>query len=599
MNLMGINFVNPEYQIWGLAILGLILVLLHTSRWRHQVLSKLGFKAGIAFTRPKFRKLKNFLYVFGIFMLWLALMGPQWGQKEMTLTENGLDLCLSIDISKSMLAEDLRPSRLEAVKNQLPLFFNQLSGDRIAVTAFAGSSFIASPLTSDYSALNSIIDPLATDFISDQSTNLASGIDSCLSALRLDNINNREEMEGSASKVILLITDGGSTADEESAVLDRAVKLGVPVFVMAVGTAQGAYIPIRDEYGIQYIKDPKNPNEPYVTKLEEKSLAVIAEKTGGQIFYASAGNQAWLSFKKKLDAFERESKEAGAKRNLEDRFQIPLAIAFVALLLELMLSETKLWVLLFFFLTPSLSQAKNLFDGIDDLQTFIETKKGNSKFKEKKFDESVPYFTKALESSNQEWTPRLNWATSKIFQSLPKEGEEKSRKSKDPPKSLLEAERTLEDLQKEVPASETLVHKVIKYQLAWVKWLKNERLFALKYFYDSLDTAPVKELDEATKQNITLLLVQMTQSGSGGGGGDSKDGEGEGDQNSKVSQGQGEKPKFSGTDIDENQAGKILQSVGTKELETQKKKTRGEAKDRDTAQKGDEKGKSSGKDPQW
>jgi Ca-activated chloride channel family protein len=601
MNFLGVHFVNSEYLVWGAAILFVAALMMRTKVWRSHLIQKLGFREGEAFAAPRYRPLKNLLYLGGLALLWVALLGPQWGQKEMVLTESGLDLCIAIDISKSMMAEDLRPNRLEAVKNQLPLFFNQLAGDRVAVTAFAGSGFIASPLTSDYSALTSIVEPLQPDFISDQSTHLAVGIETCLSALKLDNIKDRNEIEGSSSKVILLVTDGGSTSDEESAPLEQAKSLGVPIFVVAAGTAQGAMIPVRDEYGIQYLKDPRNPNEPVVSKLDDKSLAKIAENTNGKVYYASAGNQAWISFKKALDNFERSSKESGAKRNLEDRFQIPLLLAFLALFIDLILSETRLFLLAFLLLGAGQARAVSLDEGWDQAQTFFETRSGINRFKEQKYDQSVKHFESALQFSNQDWAPRYNWATGKIYLSIPKDAAEVKSRSKDPPRTLLEAERELEGLLQDLPPEQTLPRKIAKYQMAWIKWIKGERIQALKYFYESLRSSSQKDLDEATKNNITLLLFQMAQSGSGGDG-DKQDGKGGGedqDKNQKVQQGQGEKPKFTGTDIDENQAGKILQSVGAKELETLKKESRGEAKDRDVERKGDKQGKASGKDPQW
>jgi Ca-activated chloride channel homolog len=594
MTFLGIHFANPQYLVWGFAAVLLVIAFLRTKLWRNEVLTRLGFRAGQAFSAPVLRPLKTGMFLAGFLFIWLALLGPQWGQKEFAMKASGLDLCIGLDLSKSMLAEDLLPNRLEAVKNQLPLFFQELSGDRVAIVPFAGSAFIASPLTNDYAALSSILDPLDPAFISDQSTNLASGVDGCLSALGVEKIQQAEEILSESSKVILLITDGGSTTDEESAPVEKASKLGIPIAIMGVGSVQGAFIPVRDSYGIQYLKDPQT-NQPITTKLEEKPLKSLAEKTQGELFFATAGTRAWKSFKKYLDKFERDSQEAGSKKNLEDRFQIPLLIGFILLLLEFMIPETKFWLLLFFLLTPSSLKAAS---GSAQVETYIDTWQGLRSFSKKEFEESVKFFSESLESSNEEWTPRYNWATGKLWLSLPKETEGPAKPGAPIPRTLQEAEKELLLLDRETTAPE--MKKILKYQLGWVYWLKQNRIKALESFYSALNISNFKELDDGIKQNITLLLTQMSQSGGGSGEGESKGNEGDqNDPSKKFTQGKGEEAEFKGTDVDEGQAKKILQSVGTKERETQKKKSRGESKDRAPIRKGDQNGQSGGKDPQW
>ncbi len=592
MKFLGVNFANPQYLVWGFAIVLLLVAIVRTDYWRCEVLGRLGFQSGTAFEKPRFRPLKNLLYLLGCFFVWLSLLGPQWGQKETSLKMSGLDLCLGIDVSRSMMAEDMIPSRLQAIKNQLPLFFQELGGDRVAIVPFAGSAYIASPLTSDYSALTSIVDPLDPDYISDQSTNLASGVDACLSALGLEKIHSRDEILSESSKLILLITDGGSTADEESLPVERAVKLGIPISIMAAGTAQGAMIPLRDAYGFRYVQDPQSGKN-VISKLEEKSLKEIAQKSKGELFFSSVGQGAWISFKSYLDKFQRESMEAGAQKNLEDRFQIPLFIGIMLLMTEFILAETRLLIFFFLLLSPSLGSTS----GYDEIQNYLHTRRGIKAFEGKSFDESVKHFGKTLETGADRWRPRYNWATGKLWLSLPKEGQKEM--PRDPPRSLLEAENEISALLKESPEDALESRKVLHYQMAWIQWLRQNRLQALENFYTALNTKSLEALDPEIKNNITLLLVESAQSGSGGGDGESKEGEDGKDQNQKFQQGQGEEPEFKGADVDENQAKKILQSVGNKERETQKKQSRGEAKERSSNRKGNERGQSSGKDPQW
>ena len=321
-----------------------LALILRSATVRRKIFSEWNLlkNKALAFSPPKNRGKKNTLYILALVLCVIAMSGLQWGQKEQSLKTEGLDICLAIDISKSMLAEDASPNRLGQIKNQMTAFLPRLSGDRVTLVAFAGSAYIASPLTSDYVALINYLSPLEPSFISNQATSFDTALKTCLRALKIDEIKEQEELEWEASKLIVLVSDGEETISTESPSLQKLKELNVPVYAIASGTPGGAKIPIRDESNRLkgYIKD-RAAGTDATTKLQDESLKKIASETGGNVYYASQGLGAWSKFFEDTKNFKRSSQDAGTKLSKEQRFQIPLLIAIIFLLLDFLMTETK------------------------------------------------------------------------------------------------------------------------------------------------------------------------------------------------------------------------------------------------------------------
>jgi Ca-activated chloride channel family protein len=339
-------FAFPAHALW-FALLGVVIALLIlVARARVRVLKKWNLvrSDALAYARPVNRPLKTALYVGGLLFVILAYMGPQWGQKEQALKTEGLDLCIALDLSRSMLAEDILPSRLDQAKNQLTSFLPRMGGDRVTLVAFAGSAYAASPLTADYAALINYLSPLDPSFISNQATSLEAALRTCLRALKIDDTVTPESLEWESSKLIALVTDGEDTSADtvSSPIVKRIVSLGIPVFSIAVGSAAGAKIPVRDERRqLKYYVKDRVAGGDAVTKLLDESLKKLASETQGQVFYAENGLKAWEDFYQATKKFKRSSQDAGSKFSKEHRFQIPLAIALLFLLWDFFLTEIK------------------------------------------------------------------------------------------------------------------------------------------------------------------------------------------------------------------------------------------------------------------
>ncbi|NCN42461.1 VWA domain-containing protein [bacterium] len=624
----GITFANPSYFVFLVLWCAILLLTFYNIIWRKKALQKLKvFNIPGAFTAPKWRTLKTTLSVLGYLFLVIALIGPQWGQKENPIKAQGLDLCFAIDLSRSMLAEDVLPNRLQSSKNQLSIFMGRMAGDRASLVGFAGSAFVAAPLTTDYHAILSFLDPMIPSYISDQSTNLSVGVDACLNSLGLEEVKDRIEIEDLAAKVVVLVTDGEETGSDFNGAVARAEKLGVPVYTFAVGTAKGGLIPIRSERGVQYLKDPSNPSKNVITKLEDKVIKEVAGKTGGKIFYLTNGVDAWKEFEEALANYKRDSVEAGTRLDREDRFQWPLLIAFLFLLLDFFLPEAgRIFrkgslgsIILFLLLTPSAkAEEANLMPW-----TIYKNNKGVDKFFDGELSDSRLQFEDALADRASDLRLRFNWAATRFAMALPKappKGEDGA-----PPASNQEQqinEKVVNEALKEFLAIEKdylkgreetpkddIFLKSLKFEQALAHEILKEKTKGLQAFYRAQTLGPEEEqLDGEIEEGIKRLLSEPPADGGGGGGGgqddpkdgESKDGEGKGDkkdQNPKYGQGQ-KKPEFKGTDVDKEQAAKILESVGSKERDVQMRKAQQNAEEQQQG-KGKQDGQSFGRGKQW
>lgn len=589
MSNMGIFF--GHWERWPLIILIVFMVALmvHASKIRNKVLQRLGLlqKTG-AFEKPVNRPFKNILFIAGVLSCFVALLAPQWGQKAHTFKAQGLDICFAMDLSKSMLAEDVAPSRLVSAKNQLNIFLPRLGGDRAAIVGFAGSGFVAAPLSVDHASLGAFLEPLHPEYMSNTSTNLASGIDACLTALDVDQVKTRDEILDAAAKLIVLITDGEDTVDDFKDAIGRCEKLGIPVYSFAQGTLKGGPIALRDANGRLegYLKSPGS-GQPVLSQLKDTALKDIAKRTGAKVFYGAEGIEAWKSFEAAIQNYKRDSRDAGTMLDREDRFQWPLLLAFIFLLLDFFISETKIrWGLgLVFFLLSAVPARANQDPGV-----VFHNHKALDAFNQKDFGQALEQYQQALGRDARDAVSRFNWATTKFFSAI-------DPMAKDPEKQINkkvveEAVKELEFLNKENSAP-TSFKKALEYQLAQGYEMLSLPAQALDQYYAALTHDPEKVFDQKIKNSIARLLTQQEQNGGGGGGGgggqddkkDKKDPKPDGQNQPKPEPGadapQGrQKPKFTGTDISEEQAKQILESVSGEEGEVLKRRARDEAKER-------------------
>ena len=266
------------------------------------------------------------LGVVGVTAVIVALARPQTGITSETLLTEGIDIIMVMDVSSSMLAEDLEPNRLQAAKGVAADFVGGRRNDRIGLVAFAGEAFTQAPLTLDYSVVQSLIGELQVGIIED-GTAVGMGLGTAVKRLQASDAE---------SKVVILLTDGRSNRGEIGPVTAArmAQALGVRVYTVGVGTRGNAPVPIADPLvGTRLV--------PMRVDIDEPTLQEIAELTGGRYFRAT-DNESLTSIYEEIDQLERTEIEVENFTQYAERFPVVLAFGLLLLLMEVGLAQTVL-----------------------------------------------------------------------------------------------------------------------------------------------------------------------------------------------------------------------------------------------------------------
>jgi len=321
------------YLLLFLPLLGVLLFYIKGKKGRER-LSDFTSSALLKSLAPdiSFRKkrFKDFLLIAAVTFLIIAVADPQVGTRIEEVKREGIDLVIAVDVSISMLAQDIAPSRLEKAKHEISNLLDRLEGDRVALVAFAGKAVVECPLTMDYGAAEIFLRVLEPGLVSMRGTSIAAAIKTSMSAFQ----------EGSqAGKAIVLITDGEDHQEEVMEAAGEAKEMGITIHAVGIGSPQGVPIPT-GELGGEFKKDKKG--NVIVTRLDEALLQEIANLTGGEYQRCSSGGD-------EIDAIIRavaglEKGELGSKEftQYEHRYQPFIVLALLALLLEFLLSDRRM-----------------------------------------------------------------------------------------------------------------------------------------------------------------------------------------------------------------------------------------------------------------
>ena len=286
--------------------------------------------------RSKFKPaLKLLMFSLGISFLILGLVNPKIGTQLETVKREGVDIVFAIDVSKSMLAEDIAPNRLEKSKRLVSAIINQLASDRIGIIAYAAQAIPQLPITTDYGAAKMFLQALNTNMLSSQGTALDAALD--LSGTYFDD-------EDQTNRVVFLISDGEDHSEKGATAAQRAADMGIRIFTFGVGTDEGAPIPIKRNGVIDsYKKDMQG--ETVITKRNATILKEIAQAAEGN-YVDGNDTQAVVDFvAETLKNMDKKEFEAKKFVSYKDQFQAFLFAGFLLILLELFLFETKTkWV---------------------------------------------------------------------------------------------------------------------------------------------------------------------------------------------------------------------------------------------------------------
>ncbi|WP_173851813.1 MULTISPECIES: VWA domain-containing protein [unclassified Flavobacterium] len=279
--------------------------------------------------------LKLVVIVLALIGLIFGLVNPKIGTKMETVKREGIDIVFAMDVSKSMLAEDIAPSRLEKSKQIVSQIINQLGNDRIGIVAYAGSAFPVLPITSDYSVAKMFLQSMSPDMVSSQGTSLDEAIK--LSATYFDD-------KSKTSKLLILISDGEDHSEGAQAAAEEANKQGMRIITIGLGTEKGGTIPLKVNGKIQgYQRD--NNDEVVVTKLNRASLEAIAKATKGGYIDGKNTKDVLEYIKNTLNTIQKTEFEATQMADFQSQFQWFLGFAFVLLFADLFFLERKTaWV---------------------------------------------------------------------------------------------------------------------------------------------------------------------------------------------------------------------------------------------------------------
>ncbi|MFC1477105.1 VWA domain-containing protein [candidate division KSB1 bacterium] len=327
-----------QYQF--LSALWLVPVLLlffwYVFRKKRQLLHRFGSpelieKLSIGTSRSR-QRWKAALLLCAVAVLSIALARPQMGTHPEEVKREGQDIIVAIDVSKSMLAEDIRPSRLEKAKHEVSRIIDRLEGDRIGIIAFAGEAFVQAPLTLDYGAAKLLLSVVNPGLIPLPGTNIAAAIEKAVGAF---------EQKERKYKVMILITDGESHEGDIDLWTEAAAREGIIIYTVGIGLPEGVPIPEYNENGVRLGFKKDEDGATVVSKLDELTLTKIAQTTNGK-YYNATPDESELDLIYEAIS-EGEKKELGSIQftQFEDRFQILLGLCLVLLVWEFFLPERK------------------------------------------------------------------------------------------------------------------------------------------------------------------------------------------------------------------------------------------------------------------
>ena len=331
---------DAPFYFYGLGILPILWVAYFlVMGWKRRAQNRfahVGLMEKLSPHRSKFKPaFKLLMLSLGISFLILGLVNPKIGTQLETVKREGVDIVFAIDVSKSMLAEDIAPNRLEKSKRLVSAIINKLASDRIGIIAYAAQAIPQLPITTDYGAAKMFLQALNTNMLSSQGTALDAALD--LSGTYFDD-------EDQTNRVVFLISDGEDHSEEGASADQRAANMGIRIFTFGVGTDEGSPIPIKRNGVVEsYKKDMKG--ETVITKRNPVILQEIAEAADGE-YVDGNDTQAVVDFvAETLKNMDKKEFEAKKFVSYKDQFQAFLFAGFLLILLEMFLFETKTkWV---------------------------------------------------------------------------------------------------------------------------------------------------------------------------------------------------------------------------------------------------------------
>ncbi len=331
--LFGVLWASYENSIWLLGYALLVAVLLYATRktvrsigllvakqWQKTFFA--GFSSGKAIV-------KAVLLGSGLLGMFLALLQPQWGKKEHKVEQEGRELLVALDISRSMLASDIKPNRLTFAKSKIKKLVKLLGAERVGLLVFSGDAFIQCPLTRDTAAFSLFLDNVDAETISSGTTSIAQAIAKALQTFA--------SLPTRKNKILVVFTDGEDFSSGLSQIKEDAKKEGLHIFTYGVGTEEGAPVPLLNETGttIGYQKDEQG--KVVFSRLNRGILQALSRESGGKYIDPTQGDEDVQGLVAQVERYEKEKFEDKDIETEEERYPYFLGVSFVCFLLEWLL----------------------------------------------------------------------------------------------------------------------------------------------------------------------------------------------------------------------------------------------------------------------
>ncbi len=326
---------QPIFFYALLAIPALVVLYLGVVIWRKTVQGRFASSELLRRLSPDRSGFKSVLKIIVLCLalacLSFALVNPKVGTKLETVKREGVDVVFALDVSKSMLAEDIAPNRLEKSKQLISQIINSLSGDRVGIIGYAGSSFPQVPITTDFSSAKLFLTGMNTDMVSSQGTAINEAIEMA---------KTYYDDEEQPNRVLFIISDGEDHEGNTAAMAREAAKLGIRVYTIGVGTEAGGPIPIKRNGILQYYKRDQE-NQQVITRLNTETLDEIASEGNGEYIDGSSTKDVVESVTAILNGMDKKEFEAKQFTDFKDQFQWFLGGALFLLFIDVLLLERK------------------------------------------------------------------------------------------------------------------------------------------------------------------------------------------------------------------------------------------------------------------
>ncbi len=361
------RFAHPNCLYLLLAIPVVAALMVYFEHRRRKALDRFGSSALIGHLMPAYSgtriRLKNWLLIIALTLQILVMAGPQFGAKLETSKRNGIEIMVALDVSNSMNAMDIQPSRLEMAKLAVSRLVDKLGNDRIGLVVFAGQAYVQLPITSDYPSAKMFLSSISTGMVPTQGTAIGAAINMCVRSF-----SDNEDI----NRAIIVITDGENHEDDAVAAASAAAERGIRVYTVGMGTTKGAPVPTTPGNMSNFIKDKEG--NVVITKIDESMLVQIAAAGSGAYVPANNIRNGINALLDELNAIEKTEFEAKVYTAYNDRFQYVEALVLFLLILDLLILGRSNPRLHGFDIFTRKSQKRDLF-----IQPVSESKNQSSK----------------------------------------------------------------------------------------------------------------------------------------------------------------------------------------------------------------------------